>query len=106
MSRQALYRRLHVDKTGAAVSLQHSGSDDERKSVRLHFHYALFAEILRDFAATVATIPPADGMSRQALRDAAEALYRALGDGHVEKSKDDLADSTPREEVLLLHVLE
>jgi hypothetical protein len=96
----------HADETGVALSLQHGGAGDERKSVHLHFHYALFAEILRDIAATVPTSPPVNAAHRETLRDAAEALYRTLGDGDEKKSKNELADLTPQDEVLLLHVLE
>ena len=45
----------------------------------MHFHYALFAEILGDLAKTVAALPPEDVLHREALRDSAEALYLALG---------------------------
>jgi hypothetical protein len=38
------------------------------------------------------------------LRDAAKALYRALDPGRSDK--DDLAQMTPDDEVLLLHVME
>jgi hypothetical protein len=92
------------------------GDADIRKSVRMHFHYALFAEILRDLAKTVALMPPKDAVHREALRTAAEALYRSLGGNtkpvskEIQKSgrldKDDIAELTPEEEVLLLHVLE
>jgi hypothetical protein len=75
-----------------------------RKSVRIHLHYALFAEILQDLARTVSAVPPADAAHRDALRDAAKALYRALDPSRSDK--DDLAQMTPDDEVLLLHVME
>jgi len=68
----------HLDRTGIALSLELPGSDEQRKSVRMHFHYALFAEILRDLATTVAALPPEDILHREALRDSARALYLAL----------------------------
>jgi hypothetical protein len=46
--------------------------------VRMHFHYALFADILRDLAKTTAAFPPQDLLHRDSLRDAAKALYLAL----------------------------
>src|SRR5271166_6183888 len=65
----------HLDDAGIALSLHRVGSADVRKSVRMHFHYALFAEILQDLAKTVSAMPPADEAHRDALRDAAKALY-------------------------------
>jgi hypothetical protein len=86
-----------------------------RKSVRKHFHYALFAEILQDLAKTVSKMPPADAEHRNVLREGAKALYRALGaGGDANRSKKrgapesaaDPSQMTPEEEVLLLHVME
>jgi hypothetical protein len=51
------------------------------KTVRMHFHYALFAEILQDLAKTVASLPAADLVHREALRDAVKSLYLALEGG-------------------------
>lgn len=76
----------HLDETGVSLTLYRMGDADVRKSVRMHFHYALFADILRDLARTVASMPPDDEAHRQALHEAAEALYRALGGG-VAKAK-------------------
>jgi hypothetical protein len=70
----------------------------------MHFHYALFAEILRDLARTVSAVPPSDAAHRDALREGAKALYRALDPRRSDK--DDLAQMTPDEEVALLHVME
>jgi hypothetical protein len=75
-----------------------------RKSVHLHFHYALFAEILRDLARTVSAVPPSDVAHRDALREGAGALYRALDPRANDRA--DLARMTPDEEVALLHVME
>ena len=68
----------HLDEHGISLSLHRMGEADTRKSVHMHFHYALFAEILHDLAKTVSSMPPADATHREALRDGAEALYRAL----------------------------
>ena len=62
------------------------GGADTRKSVRMHFHYALFAEILQDLAKTVAAMPPSDAAHRDMLRDAAKALYRALDPARNDKA--------------------
>jgi len=96
----------HLDESGISLSLHRTGAGDTRKSVRMHFHYALFAEILSDLAKTVASIPPADEAHRQALRDAAKALYLAIESGAAAKNDDDPSRLTPEEEVLLLHVME
>ena len=47
----------------------------------MHFHYALFAEIIRDLAKTVAALPESDISHRTELREAAEALASALQTG-------------------------
>jgi hypothetical protein len=94
----------HLDKQGISLSLYRIGSADVRKSVRMHFHYALFAEILCDLARTVSSVPPADAAHRDALREGAKALYRALDPRRNDKT--DLAQMTPEEAVLLLHVME
>jgi hypothetical protein len=90
----------HLDETGISLSLYRTGEVEQRKSIRMHFHYALFAEILRDLAKTVSVMPPADVAHRTALRDAAEALYLALDDTvHT-------SEMTPDEEVRLTHLME
>ena len=90
----------HLDETGISLSLYRTGDVEQRKSIRMHFHYALFAEILRDLARTVSVLPPADVQHREALRDAAKALYSALDDTAF------ASRMTADEEVLLTHILE
>jgi len=90
----------HLDQTGISLSLYRTGDVDQRKSIRMHFHYALFAEILRDLARTVSVLPPADVQHREALRDAAKALYSALD------NTPSASQMTAYEEVLLTHILE
>lgn len=68
----------HLDDNGISLTLDRPGDDQERKSVHMHFHFALFAEILNDLAKTAAAVPADDMTHREALRDAAKALYRAL----------------------------
>jgi hypothetical protein len=94
----------HLDGAGISLSLYRTGEPDVRKSVHLHFHYALFAEILHDLARTVSSVPPSDAAHRDALREAAEALYRALDPRRNDRA--DLAQMTPDDEVALLHVME
>jgi hypothetical protein len=90
----------HLDETGISLSLYRTGEAEQRKSIRMHFHYALFAEILRDLAKTVSVMPPADVAHREALREAAQALYLALDDTVRE------SEMTPDEEVRLTHLME
>jgi hypothetical protein len=94
----------HLDETGISLSLHRTGAADVRKTVRMHFHYALFAEILCDLAKTVSSVPPADSAHRDVLREGAEALYLALDPRSNDKA--DITRMTPEEEVLLLHVME
>jgi len=77
----------HLDEAGISLSLHRIGPEDERKTVRMHFHFALFAEILRDLVRTVQAVPPADTAHREALREAAKALYVALDSHSGKKTK-------------------
>jgi hypothetical protein len=88
----------HMDEAGVSLLLERQGEAAVRKSVHLHIHFALFADILRDLAKTAAALPADDKVHREALRDAAKALQEALC--------DDPADMTAEEEVLLLHAIE
>jgi len=91
----------HVDATGISILLDRSGDPEARKSVHMHIHYALFADILRDLAETVSALPAGDVLHRDELREAAKALSDALA-----ADADDVAKMTPEDEVLLLHVME
>jgi hypothetical protein len=68
----------HLDPTGIALILERPGSDDVRKSIHMHLHFGLFADILRDLASTVARLPKDDVMHRDQLAQAAAALHAAL----------------------------
>jgi len=94
----------HLDDVGISLSLHRTGAGNTHKSVHMHFHYALFAEILHDLAKTVASFPAGDLAHREALRVAAKALYLALETD--EGARDNTTDLTPEEEVRLLHILE
>ena len=110
----------HLDKTGISLTLQRTGDVDARRSIRMHLHYGLFAEMLQELAKTASAIPEDDADHRNALRDAAEALHRSLTEPakagrQPSKSKDrklghkdeiDTSDMTPEEEVRLLHIME
>src|SRR3954454_14975524 len=68
----------HLDPAGISLTLERRGDVETRKSVHLHFHYALFAAILGDLAATASKLPADDLAHRDALRTGAEVLCRAL----------------------------
>src|SRR5215212_232281 len=53
-----------LDKTGVSLTLHRVGDAEVRKSIRMHFHYGLSAEILADLARTVAAMPLADAERR------------------------------------------
>jgi hypothetical protein len=95
----------HLDETGISLSLHRTGADDVRKSVRMHFHFGLFADILRDLAKTVSSLPANDLAHRAALRDAAQALYSALQAAERDGA-DKTSALTAKEEVQLLHIME
>src|SRR6516165_7002305 len=64
-------------ETGISLSLHRTGAADIRKTVRMHCHYGLFADILHDLANTVSSVPPADAAHREALREGASPLSGA-----------------------------
>jgi hypothetical protein len=68
----------HFDEAGVSLSLDRTGAADVRKSVHMHFHFALFAEILDELAKTVSSLPVGDVTHRETLRDGARHLYLAL----------------------------
>ena len=76
----------HLDEAGIALTLSRGGTDAERKSVRLHIHYMLFADILRELADTVSALPLDDESHREALAEGAATLNSALTPGK-KKSK-------------------
>lgn len=67
----------HLDETGISLTFYRGGDESVRKSVRMHLHYGLFAEIVTDLAKTVNAIP-LDEVHRDALALAAKALDVAL----------------------------
>ncbi len=85
----------HLDEAGISLSLNRMGSEDVRKTVRIHFHFALFDDILRDLATTVKVMPPAAIAHREALWNAAKSLYVAL-DPHAARKA--VNDSSPASE--------
>jgi len=97
----------HIEEGGISLTLSREGGNGERKSVRLHLHHALFAEILNELAKTASAIPAADARHREALAAGAGALAAALSPSEAAVAEgDDVGDMTPDEEVKLLHILE
>jgi hypothetical protein len=97
----------HLDEAGISLSLHRPGSADTRKSVRMHFHYALFAEILRDLASATAHLPLSRIEQLHELRDSAQALYLSLEElVRKREAESDVSNLTPSEEVRLLHIIE
>ena len=68
----------HLDANGFALILERPGADDVHKSIHMHIHFGLFADILRELAATVARIPKDDIMHRDQLTQAVAELHSAL----------------------------
>jgi len=92
----------HLDDAGISLSLHRLGGEDTRKSVRMHFHYALFAEILQDLAKTVAAMPLSDAAHRDMLVRRQRSLDRTdglnkgefLAHRNVHRSEDETANPT------------
>jgi hypothetical protein len=68
----------HLDPVGIALILERPGADDVHKSIHMHIHFGLFADILRELASTVGRIPKDDVMHRDQLAQAVAELHRAL----------------------------
>jgi len=108
----------HLDRAGISLTLQRTGDVESRRSIRMHLHYGLFAEILQELAKTASAVPADDVDHRNALREAAKALHGALAakparrpraieaSSPSRKGETDVTKMSPEEEVLLLHVLE
>jgi len=92
----------HFDERGVSLHLQGAGDAEMHKTVRMHLHYVLFAEILHELAKTVSSVP----LKNDILRDAAKALYLALGAEAADSKDDDNSKMAPEEEMLLLHIME
>ena len=93
---------VHFDERGVSLHLQGAGDSETHKTVGMHFHYALFAEILHELAKTVSSVPSKNDI----LRDAAKALYLALDAEAADSKDDDNSKMAPEEEMLLLHIME
>jgi hypothetical protein len=68
----------HLDQTGVSLTLLRPGPDDVRKSVHMHLNFGLFADILRELAASVSRLPDDDILHRELVAKAAGDLSAAL----------------------------
>jgi hypothetical protein len=68
----------HLDAAGISLTLEKKGDPNTQKSVHLHIHYGLFAEILHDLARTTRAMPIDDEVHRASLAEAVIALGAAL----------------------------
>ena len=68
----------HLDATGLSLVLERPGEENVRKSIHMHLNYDLFAQILKDVAATAAAMYPEDLEHRAAVAEGARALVHAL----------------------------
>ncbi len=67
-----------LEPSGLALTLEHPGPEEVRKSIHLHLNYGLLAAILREIAADIGTIPKDDVLHRDQLAEAVAALHAAL----------------------------
>lgn len=67
-----------VGADGEQVALRLTHSAGERRTVEVHLHYFLLADILRDLAALLAAHEELDAPHRERLLDAARTLVAAL----------------------------
>jgi hypothetical protein len=77
----------HLDNTGISLTLQRTGDDETRRSIHMHLHYGLFAEILHELSRTVSAIPVEDAEHRLLLGDAAKALHHSLNAKAIRRSR-------------------
>jgi hypothetical protein len=96
----------HWDEGGVAIAFARSGDATERKSVLLHLHHALFAEILNELARAASAGPFMDASARATLCESASALAAALRPNEQRADQYNAGDMSPEEEVNLLHILE
>jgi lactam utilization protein B len=91
-----------MDRNGISLSFDQPGT--EATPLRLHLDFALFARILHALARTAPSLPVADAAYRDAVREGARALCQALDERYADRA--DIAQMTPEDAVLLLHVME
>ena len=67
----------HIDADGIALILERSGTEDVRKSIHMHIHFGLFADIIKDLALSVDRLPK-DSTHRERIAEAVDQLHTAL----------------------------
>lgn len=76
----------HVDETGISLTLSRTGDPNTQKSIHMHIHFGLFAEILHDLAQTAKAMP-IDDIHRTSLAESAAELHKALANGMKTRMK-------------------
>ena len=66
------------DPVGIYVGLRHVGGRSGKGVIHMHLNFGLFADILRELAATVGRIPKDEVMHRDQLAKAVAELHTAL----------------------------
>jgi len=72
-----------MDETGVRLKIVRHG--DERRTVEIHLHYYLFADIVSEVAAALAE-HPLDEAHRGPLADSVKALQHALAKGRGKRA--------------------
>jgi hypothetical protein len=93
----------HFEREAISLSLYSAGASDTRKTIHMHFHCALFAEILRELAKTAASLQKDDIVHREELREAAKTFYEAFA---PDPRDSNISKLNPEEPVRLLHDVE
>jgi hypothetical protein len=66
------------ESAGIALTLERPGAEDVHKSIHMHIHFGLFADIIKELASTVDRMPKEDDMHHEQLTQAVAQLYAAL----------------------------
>ena len=78
----------HLDETGISLTLERTGDASTHKTVHLHIHYGLFAEILHDLARTTKSMSINDDRHPESLAKSVAALHDALAVRQSERRSD------------------
>ncbi len=68
----------HVDAAGIMLVLERPGTEDVRKSIHMHVHFGLFADIIKDLAVGIDRTPKENLTHREQLTEAVDQLHKAL----------------------------
>ena len=74
-TRESRYEAKAEDD-GLLIKLVHNGG--KKRAVGIHLHHHLLADILTDWAASLAEAPPMDKNHKETLREALRAVEKAL----------------------------